>query len=120
MEGEAFIATAKGLVSYFSDATEGSLTHENIIVYPNPVRPEYNGTIAIKGLVQDADVKITDLTGYWFMKHKHWGSSSMDGKNGYGDRVQQGYLVFSTNATGTETIAAEILFFTNDTTKALF
>ena len=110
--GEVYIATAKGLVSYFSDATEGSLTHENVIVYPNPVRPEYNGTIAIKGLVQDADVKITDLNGLLVHETQALGSQAVwDGKNGYGDRVQTGvYLVFSTNATGTETNVAKILF----------
>ena len=110
--GEVYIATAKGLVSYFSDATEGSLTHENVIVYPNPVRPEYNGTIAIKGLVQDAYVKITDLNGVLVHETQALGSQAVwDGKNGYGDRVQTGvYLVFSTNATGTETNVAKILF----------
>ncbi len=110
--GEVYIATAKGLVSYFSDATEGSLTHENVIVYPNPVRPEYNGAIAIKGLVQDADVKITDLNGVLVHETQALGSQAVwDGKNGYGDRVQTGvYLVFSTNATGTETNVAKILF----------
>lgn len=110
--GEVYIATTKGLVSYFSDATEGSLTHENVIVYPNPVRPEYNGTIAIKGLVQDADVKITDLNGVLVHETQALGSQAVwDGKNGYGDRVQTGvYLVFSTNATGTETNVAKILF----------
>lgn len=110
--GEVYIATAKGLVSYFSDATEGSLTHENVIVYPNPVRPEYNGTIAIKGLVQDADVKITDINGVLVHETQALGSQAVwDGKNGYGDRVQTGvYLVFSTNATGTETNVAKILF----------
>lgn len=110
--GEVYIATAKGLVSYFSDATEGSLTHESVIVYPNPVRPEYNGTIAIKGLVQDADVKITDLNGILVHETQALGGQAVwDGKNGYGDRVQTGvYLVFSTNATGTETNVAKILF----------
>ena len=110
--GEVYIATAKGLVSYFSDATEGSLTHENVIVYPNPVRPEYNGTIAIKGLVQDAYVKITDLNGVLVHETQALGSQAVwDGINGYGDRVQTGvYLVFSTNATGTETNVAKILF----------
>lgn len=112
LSGEVYIATAKGLVSYFSDATEGSLTHENVIVYPNPVRPEYTGNIAIKGLVQDADVKITDLNGILVHETQALGGQAVwDGKNGYGDRVQTGvYLVFSTNATGTETRVAKILF----------
>ena len=110
--GEVFIGTSKGLISYISDATQGYETHQNVSVYPNPVRPEFNGTIAIKGLVQDADVKITDLNGTLVHETTALGGQAVwDGKNGYGERVQTGvYLVFSSNSFGTETNVAKILF----------
>ena len=84
----------------------------NVCVYPNPVRPEFNGAIAIKGLVEDADVKITDLNGILVHEATALGGQAVwDGKNGYGERVQTGvYLVFSTNPFGTETNVAKILF----------
>ena len=76
------------------------------------MRPEFNGTIAIKGLVEDADVKITDLNGTLVHKTTALGGQAVwDGKNGYGERVQTGvYLVFSSNSFGTETNVAKILF----------
>ena len=84
----------------------------NVNVYPNPVRPKFNGNIAIKGLVEDADVKITDLNGTLVHKTIALGGQAVwDGKNGYGERVQTGvYLVFSSNSFGTETNVAKILF----------
>ena len=95
-----------------SDATQGYETHQNVNIYPNPVRPEFNGTIAIKGLVEDADVKITDLNGTLVHETTALGGQAVwDGKNGYGERVQTGvYLVFSSNSFGTETNVAKILF----------
>ena len=110
--GEVYIGTSKGLISYISDATQGYESHQNITVYPNPVRPDFNGIIAIKGLVEDADIKITDLNGTLVLETTALGGQAVwDGKNGYGERVQTGvYLVFSSNSFGTETNVAKILF----------
>ena len=110
--GEVYIGTSNGLLSYMSDATQGYEAHQNVSVYPNPVRPEFNGTIAIKGLVEDADVKITELNGTLVHETTSLGGQAVwDGKNGYGKRVQTGvYLVFSSNSFGTETNVAKILF----------
>ena len=110
--GEVFIGTSKGLISFISDATQGYEAHQNVSVYPNPVRPEFNGTIAIKGLVEDADIKITDLNGTLVHETTALGGQAVwDGKNGYGERVQTGvFLVFSSNSFGTETNVAKILF----------
>ncbi len=110
--GEVYIGTSKGLLSYMSDATQGYEIHQKVSVYPNPVRPEFNGIIAIKGLVEDADVKITDLNGTLVYETTALGGQAVwDGKNGYGVRVRTGvYLVFSSNSFGTETNVAKILF----------
>lgn len=110
--GEVYIGTSKGLLSYMSDATMGFEKHQNVSVYPNPVRPEFNGAIAIKGLVEDADVKITDLNGLLVHETTALGGQAVwDGKNGFGERVQTGvYLVFTSNSFGTETNVAKILF----------
>ena len=66
----------------------------------------------VKGLVQDADVKITDLNGTLVHETTALGGQAVwDGKNGYGERVKTGvYLVFSSNSFGTETNVAKILF----------
>ena len=51
-DGEVFFGTAKGLISYKGAATPGNKTNSDVYAYPNPVRPGYNGPIAIKGLVE--------------------------------------------------------------------
>lgn len=61
--GEVFIATSKGLISFKGIATSASENLNNVYVYPNPVRPEYQGTVKINGLLNKANVKITDVAG---------------------------------------------------------
>ena len=63
--GELWIGTNKGMQSFRTDATGPELTHreDRVVAFPNPVRPDYNGPIAIKGLVENAEVKITDING---------------------------------------------------------
>jgi hypothetical protein len=61
--GEIFIATAKGLISFKGIATEASDDLKQVYVYPNPVRPEYEGTVKIAGLLNKATIKITDIEG---------------------------------------------------------
>jgi ligand-binding sensor domain-containing protein len=110
--GELFIGTSRGLISYRSGAIEGKKIHSDVLAYPNPVREDYNGPIAIKGLVRDANVKITDLNGHLVTEFTALGGQAVwDGKNGDGIRVSTGvYLVFTTNLNGTETNVAKILF----------
>jgi flagellar hook assembly protein FlgD len=110
--GEVFFATEKGIISYRSDATQGAVTHDSVKVFPNPVRPEYNGLITISGLVTNAYVKITDIQGnVIYEATANGGTVTWNGKNYSGDRAATGvYLVFSTNDDGTETKVAKILF----------
>lgn len=96
--GEVFIGTAEGLISYQGDAIAGGRTHQSDIqVYPNPVRENYEGPIAIKGLARDAAVKITDLSGKLVFETQALGGQAIwNGRDYNGRRVQSGvYLVFS-------------------------
>lgn len=63
--GEVFIATPKGLCSFRGDATDpaSSMSRSNLKVFPNPVRPEYQGDVHITGLMQNSDVKIVSAAG---------------------------------------------------------
>ena len=112
ISGEVFIGTAKGLISYRSDATNGVTTLSTTKVFPNPVRETYNGIIAISGLVTDANIKITDINGNLvFEDFSKGGQASWNGKNKNGDRVSTGvYIVFSTDINGIEKIVSKILF----------
>lgn len=110
--GEVFFATDKGLVSFRGLATAGGRTHTDVYAYPNPVRPGYNGYIAIKGLVTNARVKITDITGNLVYETiSEGGQAVWNGQDLFGRRPASGvYLVFSTNMDGSETMVTKIMF----------
>ena len=110
--GEVFIGTEKGLLSYRSDATIGANTQNNTTVFPNPVREDYHGLIAINGLITDANVKITDIkSNIVFETFAQGGQATWNGLTQDGNRVQTGvYLVFSSDINGEEKIVSKILF----------
>lgn len=61
--GEVFIGTGSGLVSYMSDAIEPEDNFSSLYAYPNPVYPNYKGSVVIKGLMADTEVRIVDPAG---------------------------------------------------------
>lgn len=109
--GEVFIGTLGGLVSYQGDAMGECADCKEALVYPNPVKPDYNGPIAIKGLTDNAYVKITDVSGTLVYQGKANGNQMIwDGKGYNGARVKTGvYLVFSSTDLGKERKVGKIL-----------
>lgn len=112
--GEVMIGTFLGLMSYMSDASTpaAELDKNNVSVYPNPVRPEYNGLITVDGLTYNAEVKITTVTGQLvYSGHANGGLFTWNGCNQSGKRVASGvYNVISTNAEGKKAIVNRITF----------
>lgn len=108
--GEVFTATFKGLCSFRSTATEGGEKNDHVLVFPNPVPPGYNGTIAIKGLVNNAIVKITETDGRLVYQTKALGGQAVwNGRNYKGIKVSSGaYLVLITDESNKEKAAAKI------------
>lgn len=98
--GEVFIGTVEGIVSMRTDAISGERMHgSSVYAYPNPVREDYQGPIAIRGLPRDAVVKITDLSGRLVFETRALGGQAIwYGKDLSGNPAHSGvYLVFSTN-----------------------
>jgi hypothetical protein len=110
--GEVFFGTDKGIISYGGTANEGGDKNGDVYAFPNPVRPGYAGPIAVRGLVKDADVKITDVRGNVVFTTKALGGQvTWDGNTFSGQRAATGvYLVFITNDDGSETAITKILF----------
>ncbi len=110
--GEVFIATGKGLVSYRGTATEGKNSYSDVYAFPNPVKPEYDGPITITGLMDETQVKITDIAGNIVTEMMSEGGQAIwDGKTIDGQRVKTGvYLVFLSNDYSEETQITKILF----------
>ncbi len=110
--GDVYIGTSLGLVSFRSTATDGGTSNQNVLTFPNPVKSGYTGTIAIKGLVDNADVRITDIDGELVYKTKALGGQAVwSGVDYTGHRPQSGvYLVFVTSADGSQTYTGKIVF----------
>ena len=114
--GEVFIGTNKGLQSFRGTATEGDVINSgDVKVFPNPVRPEYDGLIAINGLARDADIKITDISGQLvYQTIAEGGQAIWDGRDYNGRKAATGvYLVFSTSPqslNNPNAVVARILF----------
>ncbi len=110
--GEVFFATDQGMISYRSDAISGKDDFSEVYVFPNPVREDYTGPVTITNLVENANVKITDISGNLvFETTGKGGMATWDGANFLGDRVHTGvYLVFCTNEDGSKTHVTKLLF----------
>ena len=95
--GEVFIATAKGLISYRAGATEHDETKSNVLVYPNPVPPGFNGMIGIKGLPENAIIKITEAAGRLVYQTRSLGGQAVwNGRDYKGAKAATGvYLVIA-------------------------
>jgi hypothetical protein len=108
--GEVFFATDRGLISYRSDATTGSLTFREIKIFPNPVAPTFQGEVGISGLATDAVVKITDVSGKLiYQTTANGGTASWDVRDYSGRRVPTGvFLVFAVKDDGSESIVGKI------------
>lgn len=109
--GELFIGTDKGILSYRGTATTNGNRFEDVYAFPNPVNKDYNGPITIKGLYDNCDVKITDVSGNVVFDTRATGGQAIWNGNRYnGERAATGvYLVFGTNADGSQSVVTKIL-----------
>lgn len=111
LSGRVFISSPKGIVSYKAEATQGVASFSEVEVYPNPVEPEYTGEILIKGLTTDANVRITDISGYVVNNLQAFGGQAVwNGKNFDGKPAASGvYLIFCSDKEGNETAVGKIM-----------
>ena len=94
-----YVVTAKGLVEYISDSgSPPDPELDNLLVYPNPVRPDFMGLITIQGLRANSIVKIADSSGLVIKQLKSSsGTATWDGCGLDGERVSTGvyYVIAS-------------------------
>ncbi len=112
--GTVYIATGRGLQSFRNDATLGAqrMKSADITIFPHPVRPEYDGPIAISNLADEANVKITDISGRLMYETTALGGQAIwNGKDYNGRKAQTGvYLVFVVNENGEQKGVGKIMF----------
>lgn len=110
--GQLFIITDKGLETYRSTATYAfSEPMDDIHAFPNPVRPDYDGPIAIKGFTRNGIVHITDAAGNTvFSTRANGGQAIWNGCTNSGERVASGiYYVFASAEDGSMRSATKIM-----------
>lgn len=110
--GEVFIGSEYGVQVYRSTATYAEATPaEHIYAFPNPVRPGYDGKVAIKGFTRSALVHITDAAGHVvFTTQALGGQAIWNLRTSDGVRVASGvYYVFASDAEGNNHSVAKIL-----------
>lgn len=110
--GKVYFGTLNGLCCYETGMSSnyGSLSANTVYAYPNPVTPEYTGPITIKGLIENAQLKITTSSGYIVHEGVSNGPTyQWDGCDQNGNRVASGvYMVLITNALGEDGCVTKI------------
>ena len=108
--GEVFVATDAGVVSYQGSAsiTDGPVSCAQ--VSPNPVRPDFAGTVGIRGVANNAQVRITDIAGHLVFSTKAAGGTvTWNLADTEGRRVHSGvYLVLTSDADGKNTCVSKV------------
>ena len=115
VSGEVYFCTSEGLISYRGTATDGEDDFGNVEVFPNPVKQGYTGVIAIRGLAENANVKITDINGVLaYETYAQGGQATWDGRSLTGKKAKNGvYLIFSTNSSGESQNVSKVLVLNN-------
>ena len=109
--GLVYITTEKGLQGLRGEATNAPnfMNRSNVIVFPNPVRPNYDAELAIRNLAEDANVKITDISGNLVFEQRAFGGQAVWNLHNYlGQKAAPGvYLVFVVNDDGTQKLVTK-------------
>ncbi len=110
--GEVFFATPNGIISYRGTSTVAKTDFSKVKIFPNPVRPEFGGVVAIEGLTQDATIKITDISGRLvFETNSFGGTATWNGADYNNAKSKSGvYLVYVSNRDGSEGFVGKIVF----------
>jgi len=109
--GEVFFGTGSGVISYRGEYATPEPEISEVVAYPNPVRPGYNGFVGIKGLVSNSLVRITTVDGTFVTQLiSEGGQAVWDCTNINGEKVGPGvYFIFVSTKQGTDKFATKIL-----------
>lgn len=110
--GEVLIGTDYGLQSYRGTATYATQYNDaDIHAFPNPVKPEYDGPVAIKGFSRNALVHITDAAGHVvYSTTANGGQAIWNLRTNAGEKVASGvYFVLASDVNGQMRAATKIL-----------
>ncbi len=103
--GEVFFATSQGIVSYMGDATVSKDNADEAIVFPNPVKREFDGEVTIRNVVNNSVIKITTIDGRLVKELRSLGGQAIwDRRDILGKKVEPGiYLILISDEQGKNT-----------------
>lgn len=100
--GEIFIATSKGLISYRGTSSAAGKLDE-VKIFPNPVIISRNDIVTIEGVPENANLWITDSSGRLIFKTQANGNTAVwQGLAGNQSLSSGVYFVFIANEDGSE------------------
>lgn len=109
--GDVFIATDKGIQSFRTSIIKGFEEYTGVHAYPNPIKPGFSGPVYITGLIDESDVKITDVAG-----NLVWSAKSQGGQLEWNLQTFSGvkastgtYLIYCASANGEQYATAKLL-----------
>ena len=109
--GDIFIATDKGIQSYRTSIVKGFDEYTKVHAFPNPIKPGYTGNVSITGLIDESDVKITDVNG-----NLVWSTKSQGGQVEWNMQTFKGvkaatgtYMIYCASANGDQYATAKLL-----------
>jgi hypothetical protein len=109
--GEVYFATDRGMVSYKGTSTSAEDDLSNVYVYPNPVRPGFEGDVKISGLIDRATIKITDIEGNLVYETTSEGGTILWDTRAFGKyKVRSGvYMIFISSEDATMTKVKKVM-----------
>ncbi len=109
--GVVYFATANGLMAFNGTTTAPNESLEALRAFPNPVRPNFNGSVTIDGLTARANVKITDVNGNLVYEQVSEGGSLQWDTTAFGRyKVSSGvYFIMATTDDAMETKVAKVM-----------
>lgn len=111
VSGEVFFVTDKGMVSFLGTSTKPSDSLGDVYVYPNPVRPNFVGTVKISGLTDKANIKITDIEGNLVYETSSSGGTIEWDTTAFGKyKVASGvYMIFVASEDGLDSTVKKVM-----------
>lgn len=99
-----WVGTSEGLFSFESDSSPARDSYDDVLVYPNPVRPEHTGPVTITGLMDGTLLKIADAAGNVVAQlTSEGGMAQWNCENSAGRRVPTGiYYVMLSSGNGND------------------
>lgn len=86
--GDVYIGSDQGIQSFRSEIIKGEEDCSIVHAFPNPVKPQYNGNVYIRGLMDETVVKVTDLN-----SNLIWETKSLGGQVQWNLKTIQGKKV---------------------------